>query len=62
MKITFDKATAYFILDALGSGNCAVCWKKLDANNFGGACGDDLYCDNLVCLVELARKVEKSDG
>jgi hypothetical protein len=57
MRLTFDRSAAQFVLNALDyygrKLRCTACGGDITPDNFAGAVGRDLYCDQLPCLIHM---------
>ena len=66
MRLTFDRSAAQFILNALAyygrKLRCTACGGDITPDNFAGAVGRDLYCDQLPCLNRMGDAAYSSNA
>lgn len=61
MKITFDRATADYILGVFEGTfhpECIFCKKHINKKNLSAIVKDGFICDNIICLIKYIDQRE----
>ena len=62
LKITFDRKSASFILEAFENkfpNVCIFCNKTINEKNLSGIISKGMFCSNIVCIVQLSDQIHE---